>query len=403
MKKNSGGSSFDNSMDLFPAAQRLFEYSQSLRRDFHRHPELGFCEHRSAAIVARELTRMGLEVTTNVAETGVVGLLRGSKPGPVVLVRFDMDALPIQEETGSLYASENPGVMHACGHDSHMAIGLTAARLLAERSESFSGTIKFVFQPAEEGLGGAERMIEAGVLENPHVDATLGLHVWNERPVGWVCASPGPLMAGADIFEVRVDGRGGHGALPHETVDPVIASAQIISALQTIVSRNVSPLDTAVISVCHVKAGEAFNVIPQSAVFTGTFRTFLPAIRQSVIARFETIVRGIAEALNCEATIKIQRMTPAVINDSRIAGLAEQAIRRVMPDVELVNNYRTMVSEDMAYMMEMVPGCYLMIGSAFPEPATTYGHHHPKFDIDERVLPRGAAALAAAAMELLRV
>lgn len=402
MKKNSGGLSFDSIRDLLPAAQCLFEYSQSLRRDFHRYPELGFCEHRTAAIVARELNQLGLEVSTGVAETGVVALLKGAQPGPVVLVRFDMDALPIQEETGALFASENPGVMHACGHDSHMAIGLTTARLLAERSGSFSGVIKFVFQPAEEGLGGAERMIEAGVLDNPRVDATLGLHVWNERPVGWVCASPGPLMAGADVFEVRIEGRGGHGALPHETVDPVAASAQIISALQTIVSRNVSPLDTAVISVCHVRAGEAFNVIPQSAEFTGTFRTFLPEVRQIVIARFEAIVRGIAGAFGCETTIKIKRMTPAVVNDPRIAGLAEQAIRLVMPDVDLVNDYRTMVSEDMAYMMEKVPGCYLMVGSAYPDPVKTYGHHHPKFDIDEMVLPRGAAVMSASALEMLK-
>jgi len=252
MKKNSGGSSSDRMDDLYLKAQHLFEYSQSLRQDFHRHPELGFCEHRTAAIVARELGQLGLEVMTGVAGTGVVALLDGAQPGPVVLVRFDMDALPIQEDTGAPYASENPGVMHACGHDGHVAIGLTTARLLTDLRGSFGGTVKFVFQPAEEGLGGAERMVQAGVLDNPHVDTTLGLHVWNERPVGWICVSPGPLMAGADIFEVRIEGRGGHGALPHEAVDPVAASAQIISALQTIVSRNVSPLDTAVISVCHL-------------------------------------------------------------------------------------------------------------------------------------------------------
>ncbi len=402
MKKNSGGLSSDNIDNLYLRAQHLFEYSQSLRRDFHRHPELGFREHRTAAIVARVLGHLGLEVITGVAETGVVGLLEGAQPGPVILLRFDMDALPIQEETGAPYASENPGVMHACGHDGHVAVGLTTARLLADLRASLKGTIKFVFQPAEEGSGGAERMVEAGVLGNPKVDAALGMHVWNERPVGWFCVSPGPLMAGADIFKVRIEGRGGHGALPHETIDPVVASAQIISALQTIVSRNVASLDSAVISVCHISAGEAFNVIPQWAEFKGTFRTFLPETRRLVIERFESIVQGVAGAMGCRAAIEIQRMTPAVVNDSHLAEIAEMTIRQMMPDADLVKNYRTMVSEDMAYMMEKVPGFYLMVGSANSDTASTYGHHHPKFDIDETVLPRAAAAMAAVALELSR-
>jgi amidohydrolase len=228
--------------DFVSEAQSLFEYSQSLRRDFHAHPELGFQEVRTAGIVARELNTLGLEIQTGIAGTGVVALLKGAKSGPVILVRADMDALPIVEETGAIYASQNPGVMHACGHDGHTAILLTVARMLHAHRHEFAGTVKFMFQPAEEGLGGAEKMIEGGVLENPEVDVALGLHIWNERPVGWFGIANGPAMAGAEIFKIKVVGKGGHGAAPHLALDPVLVAAQIVTALQGIVARNVAPL-----------------------------------------------------------------------------------------------------------------------------------------------------------------
>ena len=388
--------------DLFAQAQELFEFSRQTRRDLHMHPELGYREVRTAGIVARELASLGMEVTTGVAETGVIGLLEGSQPGPVALVRFDMDALPIEEDTGAEYASQTPGIMHACGHDGHVAVGLTVARMLAARKSNLHGAVKFVFQPAEEGLGGAERMIEAGVLESPAVDVTLSLHVWNERPVGWVGLVPGPLMAGADVFDVTIEGKGGHGALPHTTVDPLIAAAQIVSALQTVVSRNVPPLETAVVSVCRLKAGEAFNVIPQRAEFAGTFRTFNPDVRKIVVERFAALVQGMAEALGCQADVKIRRLTPAVINDPAVTERLTRAALVTLPDMLLDTTFRTMVSEDMAFMMEKVPGCYMMVGSANASQGKVYGHHHPKFDIDEAVLPRAAALMAAAALEMLK-
>ncbi len=381
-------------------ANNLFEYTRTLRRDLHRNPELGFREVRTAGIVARELSQLGLEVTTGIAETGVVALLEGARPGPVVLLRFDMDALPIQEQTGAEYASITPGVMHACGHDGHVSVGLTVARLLHERREQFGGTVKFIFQPAEEGLGGAGRMIAAGVLENPRVDATLSMHLWNERPVGWVCVTTGPLLAGADIFDVRIEGKGGHGALPQEAIDPLVASAQIITALQTIVSRNVSPLDTAVVSVCKLRAGDAFNVIPQWAEFSGTFRTFQPAVRQEVIERFKTIITSIAEAMGCQASIQVDRLTPAVINDAAAAEKV-RAAAQALPGLQVESDYRTMISEDMAFMMEKVPGCYMMVGSGNPEKGLNYGHHHPKFDFDEAALPNAVSVMASAALALL--
>jgi amidohydrolase len=240
-----------------------------LRRDFHVHPELGFHEIRTAGIVARELESLDLEVTKGVGKTGVVALLEGAKPGPTVLLRFDMDALPIVEDTGAEYASENPGVMHACGHDGHTSIGLTVAKILHRHRAELAGTVKFCFQPSEEGfngeeVGGAEMMIRDGVLEGPHVDKTLSLHLWNEKPVGWVAVAGGPVMAGAEQFTIRVVGKGGHGAAPHLTIDPVLAAAEIVTALQTIVARNVEPLGAAVVSVTTFHSGTFGRLSPRS-------------------------------------------------------------------------------------------------------------------------------------------
>jgi amidohydrolase len=275
------------------------------------------------------------------------------------------------------------------------------ARMLHERRAQLKGSVKLVFQPAEEGLGGAEQMIDSGVLENPPVATTLALHLWNERPVGWVGVTSGPLMAGADIFLVRLAGRGGHGALPHETVDPLLAAAQVVSALQSIVARNVSPLDTAVVSVCRMRAGEAFNVIPQYAELGGTFRTFTPQVREKVVERFTTLVEGIAAAYGCQAEIQVDRLTPAVVNDMAVTATVRAAVE-ALPGLEVESGFRTMVSEDMAFLMERAPGCYLMVGSANPERGLNFGHHHPKFDFDEAALPNAAAVMTAAALAVLR-
>jgi amidohydrolase len=387
--------------DVFDQANELLEYTRELRRDLHQHPELGYQEVRTAGIVARELGQLGLEVTTGVAETGVVALLEGSQPGPVALLRFDMDALPIQEETGAEFSSLNPGVMHACGHDGHVAIGLTVARILHERREQIKGAVKLVFQPAEEGQGGAQRMMEAGVLNLPQVDYTLALHIWNERPVGWVGVTTGPLMAGADIFDVRINGKGGHGAQPQESVDPVVAAAQIISGLQTIVSRNISPMDTAVVSVCRLRAGEAFNVIPQFVEFGGTLRTFEPAVREKVVERFSSLISTMAESFGCKAVVNVQRLTPAVHNDPAVTARVMQAVQGI-PGLQVQSGYRTMISEDMAYLMEKIPGCYILVGSANAEKGLNFGHHHPRFNFDETVLPNAVAVMVSAALELLK-
>jgi amidohydrolase len=390
-------------IDFIAEAQSLFEYTQSMRRDFHSHPELGFQEVRTAGIVTRELTALGLEVHPGVGGTGVVALLEGSKPGPVVLVRADMDALPIHEETGAAYASQNPGVMHACGHDGHTAVLLTVARMLTAQRNELAGTVKFMFQPAEEGMGGAEKMIENGVLDNPKVDVALALHVWNEKPVGWIGISSGPAMAGAEIFKVKVTGKGGHGAVPHLAVDPILAAAQIVSALQGIVSRNIAPLQTAVVSVCTIHGGETFNVIPPAVEMTGTIRTFEPDVRARVLERFKQTVNSVAEAMGCQVEIDLQLLTPATVNQRETALRVQAVAQHLFPHSDVdTSNYTTMGSEDFAFVLDKVPGCFMFIGSANPEKGLDAGHHHPKFDIDEAALPRGAALMAAAVSEYLR-
>lgn len=386
--------------DFYQAANELFEYTQVMRRDFHRHPELGFHEFRTAGIVARELTSLGMEVSTGVGKTGVVGLLEGSKPGPTILMRFDMDALPIVEQTGAEYASENHGIMHACGHDAHTAIGLTVARLLNAQKDTLGGKVKFVFQPAEEGLGGAQGMIADGVLENPRPDCTLSLHVWNNKPLGWVGVSKGYVMAAAEEFFVTIKGRGGHGAIPNLAIDPIVAAAQIINALQSIVARNVPPTETAVVSVTTVHGGDAFNVIPPQVEISGTIRTFKPEVRALVIERFKQIVHGIAASMGCETEIKLTTSTPPLFNDTRITEHVQKIVGSI-PGITLETNFSTMGSEDMAYMMEKVPGCYFMVGSANPAEGKDAPHHHPRFDIDEAALPSAAGIMASAAAHIL--
>lgn len=387
--------------DFLAEAQDLFEFTQFLRRDFHRHPELGFQEFRTAGVIARELTALGLEVTSGVGKTGVVAMLEGGSPGPVVMLRFDMDALPITEETGAEYASQNPGVMHACGHDGHTAIGLTVARLLQAHRQDLAGSVKLVFQPAEEGMRGAEGMIADGVLENPHPDMALGLHLWNDRPVGWLGVAAGPVMASSDIFTVQITGKGGHGAIPNLAVDPVLAASQTVLALQSIVARNVSPLQTAVVSVTAIRGGEAFNVIPQTVELKGTLRTFDPSVRQLVVRRFEEIVYSTAAAMGCHAEIELQSLTPALINDAQVTGRVQQVAQAVLPDDTLEQSFSTMGAEDMAEFLQRIPGCFFFVGSANAEKGLDAPHHHPHFDVDERALPCGAALLAAATLDLL--
>lgn len=394
--------------DFLKKAQELFPYTQAMRRDFHKHPELGFREVRTGGIVAKELEALGIEVTKGIGKTGVVGFLEGSKPGPTILLRFDMDALPITEDTGAEYTSENPGVMHACGHDGHTAIGLTVAKILNERKNELAGNIKFCFQPSEEGtngeeIGGALMMIRDGVMEGPKVEKTLSLHLWNDKPVGWLHVAEGPVMAGADLFSIKITGKGGHGAQPETTADPIVCAAQMVTAIQSIVARNIEPLKPAVISVTTLHSGTAFNIIPQTAELGGTIRTFEPAVRNKVHERLNQVVHNVATAMGCEVEILIKQVTAPVINDNDVAARVLTAAQSVFPDLPIESNqYLTMGAEDMGYMQEKADGCYFFIGSANAERNLNYNHHHPKFDFDESALINGVALMATAAAGLLK-
>jgi amidohydrolase len=373
----------------------------SWRRDFHQHPELGFQEKRTSGIIAQRMTEWGYKVQEGIAETGVIAQLVGKAQGPTVLLRFDMDALPIQEQNKTSYVSIHPGVMHACGHDGHMAIGLAVGRMLSFHRNQISGSVKFVFQPAEETLGGALRMVREGVLENPKPDICLAAHLWNEKPLGWMGISTGPLMAGADILQITVRGKGGHGAIPNQTHDPVLASAYLITALQSIVARNVDPRKSGVLSITQVLAGDAYNVIPAEAVLRGTIRTFESDVRQLILGRIEKLSGDIATAFNCEAEVKIDKVAPPVVNDEGVSTIARSIAQELFPEAMIANDVMSMVSEDMAYMMEQIPGCYILIGSSDPERGLDAPHHNPLFDFNEEVLPLGAAIMAATAWEIL--
>lgn len=384
--------------------QELAELHNQLiawRRDFHAHPELGMREHRSAGIIATVLRELGYDVQTGVAETGVVGLLAGARPGPVVMARFDMDALPIQENNQADYASCNPGVMHACGHDAHMTIGLGLATLMARRRDELAGTLKLVFQPGEEGMDGARRMVEAGVLENPRPDVFLSTHVWSDTAAGMVDVTPGPVMAAADTWECKVVGKGGHGAMPHQTIDPVVAAAQIVTALQSIVSRNVSPLDTAVVTVGTIHGGDAFNIVPTEVSMTGTVRSYDASVREAVVRRMREVIEGVAVAMGVSAQFKVTALTSALVNDEAVTAVVREAAEAALGRDRVLSGRRTMGSEDAAEFMRSVPGCYFFIGSTNTERGLTGPHHNPHFDIDEAVLPIGVAVLARAVAHYL--
>ncbi|MCO6451291.1 MAG: amidohydrolase [Caldilineales bacterium] len=386
--------------DYLLRAQDLRDELVAWRRDFHRHPELGFEEHRTAAIVAGHLQKLGIETTTGVGKTGVVGLIEGVRPGPTVLLRVDMDALPVHEATGLPFASETPGKMHACGHDGHTAIGMGVAQMLAETSANWPGCVKLLFQPAEEGLGGALATIASGVLQNPAPDMCFGLHLWNPLPAGRVIVQPGPFMAAADHFEVSIRGRGAHGAQPELAVDAILVAAEAVGMLHTIVSRNLPPQETAVLSVGSFHAGKAFNVIAEEAIFDGTLRTFDAAVRDRLIERMQAILAGVCQAYEAAFDLRFFDYTPAVDNDLIATRIALAAATEVVGAEALLQITPLMVAEDMSEIMNRVPGCYIMVG-ADPGTEGRGTHHNPRFDIDEAQLPVAAAILAATAVRFL--
>lgn len=389
------------SIDFRAEVHELAPRIIALRRDLHQYPELAFEETRTAGIVAARLLELGLEVQTGVGRTGVVGLLEGDREGPTVLVRADMDALPVLESNQVEYVSTVPGKMHACGHDGHTSIGLAVAEMLSRRRADLHGRVKFVFQPAEEIGEGARAMVADGVLDDPRPDVSIGLHLWNNLPVGKVAVMSGPSMAAADMFRCVIHGHGGHGALPHQTRDPIVAAAHIITTLQTIASRTVDPLDTAVVTVGTVKGGDAFNIIPSSVEMTGTVRTFRKDTREIVHRRLREICEGVGAAMQCSVELDIRQMTLAVNNDPALADRVARIAEQIVGADNVRRDERTMGSEDMSYLMDDIPGCYFFVGSANAARHLDYPHHNPRFDVDEEALLIGAHVLANAVASLM--
>ncbi|HEV2527105.1 MAG TPA: amidohydrolase [Thermomicrobiales bacterium] len=385
--------------DFHAAVDEILPGMVADRRHLHEHPELGFQEYETARFVAGRLAQLGLEdIQTGIAQTGVTGLIRGTATdgpgaGRCVLLRADMDALPITEETDVPFASQNPGVMHACGHDAHTTILLGVARLLMERRATFSGTVKVLFQPCEEQPpGGAKPMVEAGVLENPTVDAAFALHVAPDAPTGTIKVLAGPVSAASDTFFVDIAGHGGHGAYPHRTVDPVAIGARIVSALQPLVAREIDPQHRAVVTVGSLVAGEADNVVPDTARMKGTVRTYDEADRELLRRRIPEVIRGVAAAMGATVTMDYVPGYPGVVNDEAMTELVRRAAIEVVGEDNVRDGRPMMGVEDFAYFAQRVPACFYNLGVKFPD-RDAAGVHHPKFDMNEDALAVGAEVM----------
>ncbi|MBD2388342.1 M20 family metallopeptidase [Cylindrospermum sp. FACHB-282] len=362
------------------------------RRRLHQQPELGFQEKLTSEFVAHKLQEWGIDHETGIAQTGIVATIKGNKPGAekVLAIRADMDALPIQELNQVPYRSQHDGVMHACGHDGHTAIALGTAYYLQQHRQDFAGIVKIIFQPAEEGPGGAKPMIEAGVLKNPDVDAIIGLHLWNNLPLGTVGIRAGALMAAVECFNCTILGKGGHGAMPHQTIDSIVVAAQIVNALQTIVARNVNPLDSAVVTVGELHAGTTCNVIADTARMSGTIRYFNPDFTGFFKQRIEQVIAGVCQSHGAKYNFDYCNLYPPVINDADIAALVQSVAEEVIETpVGVVPECQTMGGEDMSFFLQEIPGCYFFLGSANPAQDLAYPHHHPRFDFDETALAMG--------------
>jgi amidohydrolase len=382
-------------LDLKSKAKELGPDIIGYRRDLHRIPESGLAEHKTSAYVALQLRKIGLEVHTGIAGTGVKAVLRTGRPGPTLMYRADMDGLPIQEQTGLDWASTHPGMMHACGHDAHMAMALGTAALVTSIADQLRGNMVFVFQPAEEGPGGAHTMIQEGVLENPKVDEAFGFHLWPDLDHGCIGIRSGSLMAAMSRFQITIRGKGGHAAMPHKCVDPVDTGVQVINALQRLVSRKISPLHPAVLTVASFQAGSTFNVVPDQAQLAGTTRTFDRETWNAWAERIEQVVSGVCTSMGAAYSLDFHSGFAPLVNDSGAAERMRRAAAQVVSRERIQVPERTMGGEDMSFFLDKVPGCYVFLGIGDQRKAAL---HSPDFDFDESILPLGVELAAGYAL-----
>jgi amidohydrolase len=388
--------------ELLDAANAIAESVIADRRAIHRRPELAYRERETADLVSRRLSELGIPFRNGVAGTGVIGLIEGARPGRTVLLRADMDALPIEEVSTAPYASTNPGVMHACGHDAHTAILVGASRMLMERRGELAGRVKLMFQPAEEGGAGALRMIEEGLLDDPVVDAAFMLHVAHTSPVGTVATAAGPVLAGADAFTITIEGEGGHASRPHITVDPVVAAAHVVTALQTLVSREVPPGEPAVVTMGRIAAGTAHNVIPDRAVIEGTIRAYDDELMRRLERRLQETAEGVASGLRARAAVEFSMRYPPTVNDPAMAELMAGAAASALGAEAVDETTPQMAAEDFSFVLQRVPGAMMRLGVRSPDWPEPRPVHTARFDLDEGALPVGVAVMTSVALEFLR-
>lgn len=386
---------------VMKAAHAIEEALITIRRDIHRQPELALQEYKTAKYIADRLRALGCEVTENVGSTGVVGLLRGRESGKTLAIRADMDALPIEEETEHGFCSATPGVMHACGHDAHIAVVLGAAEILSSLKDSFAGNIKLIFQPSEESpIGGADRMIEEGVLENPHVDAALGLHVTPELPAGQMGYKEGPFFASVAYFTIEIMGKGGHGALPQHSVNPILVAAECIQALQTIPSAQIDPMEPFVLSIGSIHGGQKSNIIPEKVTIEGTVRCFGDELMSRTGQIMENLLRSITSAYGAAYRLNFRSEVKTLINDQGMIGLIKEAGEEILGNDHTLAAQPVLLGDDFASFSQLVPSAYIYLGAGFPgQPNPPL--HHPKFDLNEETLPIGAALLSYTALKFL--
>ena len=376
----------------------------SIRRELHMYPELGFQEFKTSSLVENYLNELGIEVKTNVAKTGVVGVLYGREASKTALLRADMDALPIEELNEVPYKSRNPGIMHACGHDGHVAMLLVAAKVLSRHRDELSGNVKFIFQPSEEkSPGGAIKMIEEGVLENPHVDYAFGIHLGNMFEKGTIALRKGVFMAEADSFKIVISGIGGHGAYPHASVDPILIASNVVLALQTIVSREINPIDPVVVTVGKINSGDVSNVIPEKAELLGTVRTLNKNISKDMPFKIERVVKSIAEAYRGNAELEYDFGYPPLVNHAEESEFVKRVGELIVGKDKILEAPISMGGEDMAYFLEKVPGAFFWLGSMNKEKGFDKLFHSQYFDFDENVLPIGVEFHTRIAIEILNM